>query len=97
MEIILLSNATLVIDSFHVQKLALDALQEIRIKHRWEVLDNENDGIEYARNKSLKLTLKLLNNGDTQLLARSRYLLYKKFSSKSYLGDLIIQRIKHLR
>jgi transposase len=29
-------NATLVIDRFHVQKLALDALQEIRIKHRWE-------------------------------------------------------------
>jgi transposase len=27
-------NATLVIDRSHVQKLALDALQEIRIKHR---------------------------------------------------------------
>jgi transposase len=27
-------NATLVIDRFHLQKLALDALQEIRIKHR---------------------------------------------------------------
>jgi transposase len=37
------SNATLVIDRFHVQKLALDALQEIRIKHRWEALDAEND------------------------------------------------------
>ncbi len=36
-------NAALVIDRFHVQKLALDALQEIRIKHRWEALDNEND------------------------------------------------------
>ncbi|TYC09691.1 transposase [Bizionia gelidisalsuginis] len=32
-------NATLVIDRFHIQKLALDALQEIRIKHRWEALD----------------------------------------------------------
>ena len=69
-------NATLVIDRFHVQKLALDALQEIRIKHRWEALDTENDAIEYARNKSLKYTPELLNNGDTlkQLLARSRYL-----------------------
>jgi transposase len=36
-------NAALVIDRFHVQKLVLDALQEIRIKHRWEALDNEND------------------------------------------------------
>jgi len=73
------SNATLVIDRFHVQKLALDALQEIRIKHRWEAIDNENDAIEYARNKSLKYTPELLTNGDTlkQLLARSRYLLYK--------------------
>jgi transposase len=72
-------NATLVIDRFHVQKLALDALQEIRIKHRWQAIDKENDAIEYARNKSLKYTPKLLENGDTikQLLARSRYLLYK--------------------
>ena len=72
-------NATLVIDRFHVQKLALDALQEIRIKHRWEALDEENEAIENARNKSLKHTPKLLANGDTpkQLLARSRYLLYK--------------------
>jgi len=72
-------NATLVIDRFHVQKLALDALQEIRIKHRWEALDTENDAIEYTRNKSLKYTPELFHNGDTlkQLLARSRYLLYK--------------------
>ena len=75
-------NATLVIDRFHVQKLALDALQEIRIKHRWEALDAENDAIEYARSKSLKYTPELLLNGDSlkQLLARSRYLLYKPSS-----------------
>ncbi|WP_368074166.1 transposase [Polaribacter sp. L3A8] len=47
-------NAALVIDRFHVQKLALDALQEIRIKHRWEAIDAENDAIENTRNKSLK-------------------------------------------
>jgi transposase len=71
--------ATLVIDRFHVQKLALDALQEIRIKHRWEALDTENDAIEEARSKSLKYNPVLLDNGETlkQLLARSRYLLYK--------------------
>jgi transposase len=75
-------NATLVIDRFHVQKLALDALQEIRIKHRWEAIDAENDAIEYARGKSLKYSPELLLNGDTlkQLLARSRYLLYKSSS-----------------
>ncbi len=73
-------NAVQVIDRFHVQKLALDALQEIRIKHRWEALDKENDAIEKAKNKSLKYMPKILSNGDTlkQLLARSRYLLYKQ-------------------
>jgi transposase len=71
-------NATLVIDRFHVQKLALDALQEIRIKHRWEALDCENDAIESSRNKGLKYNPGQLSNGDIlkQLLARSRYLLY---------------------
>ena len=75
-------QATQVIDRFHVQKLALDALQEIRIKHRWEALDKENDAIENARNNSLKYAPELLPNGDTlkQLLARSRYLLYKSSS-----------------
>jgi transposase len=40
---------------------------------------NTDDAIENARNKSLKHTPELLSNGDTlkQLLARSRYLLYK--------------------
>jgi transposase len=31
-------NAHRVIDRFHVQKLAYDALQEVRIKYRWERL-----------------------------------------------------------
>lgn len=75
-------NAALVIDRFHVQKLALDALQEIRIKHRWKAIDAENDSIENARSKNLKYSPELLSNGDTlkQLLARSRYLLYKNSS-----------------
>jgi transposase len=72
-------KATRVIDRFHVQKLATEAIQEIRIKHRWEAIDKENDAIEYARNKGILYTPKILDNGDTlkQLLARSRYLLFK--------------------
>lgn len=95
-------NATLVIDRFHVQKLALDALQEIRIKHRWEALDIENDAIEYAINKSLKYTPELLHNGDTlkQLLARSRYLLYKSSSkwtiNQSERATLLFERYPDL-
>jgi transposase len=36
-------NAILVTDRFHVAKLALDALQHIRVKLRWEEMDKEND------------------------------------------------------
>ncbi|MGK0413367.1 MAG: transposase [Polaribacter sp.] len=75
-------NASLVIDRFHVQKLASDALQEIRVKHRWVAIDAENEAIEYARNRKSKYSPEVLSNGDTlkQLLARSRYLLYKSSS-----------------
>ncbi|GAB3507324.1 hypothetical protein GCM10027442_12400 [Emticicia fontis] len=42
-------NATRVTDRFHIQQLASEALQEIRIKHRSEVLDAENEAIELAK------------------------------------------------
>jgi transposase len=72
-------NAKLVTDRFHVQKLAYDAVQEIRIKHRWEAIDQENNEIELAKEVKLKYVTEVLENGDTlkQLLARSRYLLFK--------------------
>jgi transposase len=52
--------ATLVIDRFQLQKLALDALQETRIKHRWDAINAESDAIKKARNQSLKYTPNLL-------------------------------------
>ncbi|SEB85442.1 Transposase [Tenacibaculum sp. MAR_2009_124] len=72
-------KATQVTDRFHVQKLALDALQDIRIKHRWEAIDQENNDIKDAKNNNNTYTPITFSNGDTlkQLLARSRYLLYK--------------------
>lgn len=72
-------NAVQVIDRFHVQQLATEALQEIRIKHRWQAIDQENQAIEVARKENKTYFAELLANGDTnkQMLARSRYLLYK--------------------
>ncbi len=72
-------KAIQVTDRFHVQKLALEALQEIRIKHRWEAMDKENQSILKAKTQNKTHIPQLLINGDTvkQLLARSRYLLYK--------------------
>jgi transposase len=73
-------RATRVTDRFHVQRLATEALQEMRIKHRWEALDLENDAIEQAKATQTEYVAEVLPNGDTvkQLLARSRYALYKK-------------------
>lgn len=72
-------KAMQVTDRFHVQKLALEALQDIRIKHRWDAIDLENEQIKQARAVNKRYHPQIFNNGDTrkQLLARSRYLLYK--------------------
>lgn len=72
-------NATQVIDRFHVQKLAIEALQELRIRHRWEAIEQENILLTEAKEKKKNHEIELFENGDTrkQLLARSRYLLYK--------------------
>jgi transposase len=72
-------KAIQVTDRFHVQKLALEALQDIRIKHRWEAIDIENEQIKRAKSKELEFKPEIFDNGDSrkQLLARSRYLLYK--------------------
>ena len=68
-------NAHQVIDRFHVQHLAFEAVQEIRIKHRWEALEQENQEYEQAKWAAVKYEPVRLHNGDTakQLLARSRY------------------------
>ena len=72
-------NAIRVIDRFHVQKLAYDALQEIRIAYRWDAINEETEAMEQAKFSDTKYVPQLLENGDTkkQLLARSRYLLFK--------------------
>ncbi len=72
--------ANMVTDRFHVQQLAFEAVQELRIKHRWTALDQENKEIELAKSINQKYTPEILENGDTlkQLLARSRFLLFKR-------------------
>jgi len=72
-------KAVIVSDRFHVQKLASDAVQELRIKHRWEAIDQENAERVLAKEMDYTFKPNILSNGDTtkQLLARSRYLLFK--------------------
>jgi transposase len=72
-------SASLVIDRFHVQKLAYDAIQEMRIAHRWDAINEDTNAKENARLNNEKYIAPVFANGDTkkQLLARSRYLLFK--------------------
>lgn len=96
-------NARRVIDRFHVQKLAYDAVQELRIQYRWEVLDIESQKIKDARKQSIPYEPELLSNGDTikQLLARSRHLLFKHPSrwteSQKHRAELLFIRFPKLR
>ncbi|WP_343668479.1 transposase [Chitinophaga sp.] len=57
-----------------------EAVQETRIKYRWEALEEENKAYEQAKKQKIPYQREVLHNGDTikQLLARSRYLLFKQ-------------------
>ncbi|MCD8402481.1 transposase [Tenacibaculum finnmarkense genomovar finnmarkense] len=69
----------IVTDRFHVQKLASEAIQEVRIRLRWEIIDVENEAISTLKNTTTIYKTEILENGETkrQLLARSRFTLFK--------------------
>ena len=71
-----------VTDRFHVQKLAYEAVQDMRVKARWEALDEESVQIAHAKACGKIYHAPVFENGDSrkQLLSRSIYLLYKKES-----------------
>ena len=72
-------KADRVIDRFHIQKLACEAVQELRIKHRWNAILLANNEMEKARIAGEIYVPFRYANGDTrkELLMRSRYLLFK--------------------
>lgn len=72
-------KANRVIDRFHIQKLACDAVQELRIRYRWDAIDQGNQEREDAKQRGKEYTPFRYSNGDTrrELLIRSRYLLFK--------------------
>ncbi|MFR1242977.1 MAG: transposase [Butyricimonas faecihominis] len=62
-----------------MQKLACDALQELRIEHRREAINEETNEMEKARLEWRKYRARKYRNGETrkELLFRSRLLLFK--------------------
>lgn len=95
-------KAQLVTDRFHVQQLVHEAVQEMRIAHRWEAIDQENKEIELSRECGRTFTPDRLENGDTkkQLLARSRHLLFKAEDSwtpsQAHRAELLFHRYPDL-
>lgn len=84
-------GASLINDRFHVQQLISEAVDQLRIRHRWEVLDAENKAIKEhrARRKAAKTREERelvgqweperMENGETlpQIMARSRHIILK--------------------
>ncbi|MCH7826805.1 MAG: transposase [Bacteroidetes bacterium] len=66
-------------DRPHVQKIVTEAVQSLRINLRWEVIKEENQAVLKAKELKIEYYPKIFSNGDKkkQLLARSRYFLYK--------------------
>lgn len=96
-------KAIRVTDRFHVQKLATEALQEMRIHYRWAAIDAENEAIEQSKKTGKVFQSEILPNGDSlkQLLARSRYVLYKKpthwRASQKERAELLFNRYPDLK
>lgn len=75
-------SATIVTDRFHVQQLANDALQDLRIARRWEVLEEENEKEKQAKQRRETYEPEELENGETlrKLMVTSRFSLMKAYN-----------------
>lgn len=97
------SKATIVTDRFHVQQLITEAVQEIRIILRKGAIKQEAKAILTAKRNKKPYNPKTYTNGDTkkQLLARSRYLLFKPESkwtnSQKERSEILFQEFLELK
>lgn len=90
-------------DRFHVSQLLNDVVQGLRIKQRWVELEREAEAIKTAKEKGLKYKPEELLTGESpkQLLARSRYILYKnahKWTPNQHIRSLVLfHQYPHLK
>jgi transposase len=85
-------GAQLINDRFHVQQLMNEAVDQFRVRYRWEVLDSENKAIREYREKRKEAKLRghlsapweptKMNSGETmpQIMAHSKHIVLKHFS-----------------
>ncbi|WP_254306451.1 transposase, partial [Bacteroides sp. MSK.20.12] len=62
-------RAMQVIDRFHVQKLVYEAVQELRITYRWQVIKEENKAMKAAKEKGEVYKAEELKSGKTRRAA----------------------------
>lgn len=76
---IIFPNARITTDRFHAAQVVTEALQQMRINLRWDAIKEENQLVKEAKENQINYTPIVYTNGETkkQLLARSRYLLFK--------------------
>lgn len=72
-------------DRFHVQQIVSEAVQSMRVNLRWKAIEEENESVLKAKELGVEFHPTTFSNGDTrkQLLARSRYFLFKPSSKWS--------------
>ena len=72
-------------DRFHVQQLMSQAIDEMRIELRWEVIKAENEQIRICRQQKIQYRPKIEANGETlrQIMARSKHIMTRNISKLS--------------
>lgn len=72
-------------DRFHVQQLMSQAIDEMRIELRWEVIRAENERIRICRQQKIQYRPKVEANGETlrQIMARSKHIMTRNISKWS--------------
>ena len=102
--------AKLINDRFHVQQLMSEAVDQLRIRYRWKVLDAENQAIREHRQKKKEAKSKAererigkweperMENGETlpQIVSRSKHIILKHWSKWNDIKQVPAAKVNEL-
>ncbi len=86
-------QAKRVIDRFHIQKLACDAVRQMRIDYRRDAIQEANDEMEGAKLSGKKYIPTVLPNGDTKKEWVSGFSGLAETESRVYFANLNIKNL----
>ena len=75
-------SAQQISDRFHVQQLMSQAIDDMRIELRWDVIKTENEHVRTCRRQKIQYRPKIEANGETlrQIMARSKHIMTRNMS-----------------